>query len=381
MPTTLGRLEFRILDALGVPVSGATVQVRKQGAQFASGGPTVLTVDSPGSLTSAPADIVELYDADGVIRDDSTAPTVTGVTATTVTISGAFSVSLADTDRVSANNNLPTIFEDELGNESKTNPLTTNADGLAFCYVASGMFDARSIAGGTTRLFQDVASVGGHTIVTNLFDSATAVGFILNTSRSLSTAGALHTDFQIAGSSIASIDRNGLITCVGLTSSAILTVSGGGAAITGNTTIAGTLGSLTGLTIDSGGATIAGATTITGVLTVAGANPTVMNDELQIVNDRISFGVVVMATADTTPDVGGGTVFTLTNAGPTSITNFDSGASGQLLIIEFADANSTIVDGGLIQLSGGVNFVSTGGDMLSLVRIGSVWFETSRSVN
>lgn len=45
-----------------------------------------------------------------------------------------------------------------------------------------------------------------------------------------------------------------------------LTVSAGGAAITGNSTITGTLGGLTGLTVASGGAAITGNSTITGTL-------------------------------------------------------------------------------------------------------------------
>ena len=45
--------------------------------------------------------------------------------------------------------------------------------------------------------------------------------------------------------------------------SAQQTISSGGVAVTGNSTIAGTLGSLTGLTVDSGGATVTGTSTIT----------------------------------------------------------------------------------------------------------------------
>lgn len=49
-----------------------------------------------------------------------------------------------------------------------------------------------------------------------------------------------------------------------------LTVTSGGIAVTGNSTITGTLGGLTGLTVASGGASITGNSTITGTLGVSG---------------------------------------------------------------------------------------------------------------
>ncbi|MHB1310577.1 MAG: hypothetical protein ACYC3L_01075 [Gemmatimonadaceae bacterium] len=60
----------------------------------------------------------------------------------------------------------------------------------------------------------------------------------------------------------------------GWTAAAACTISSGGLAVTGNSTITGTLGSLTGLTVASGGATItAGGLTVTaGGLTVTAGN-------------------------------------------------------------------------------------------------------------
>lgn len=84
---------------------------------------------------------------------------------------------------------------------------------------------------------------------------------------------------------------------------------------------------------------------------------------------------------DTTPDVGGGRNFRANNTGATSITAFDNSISGQEITILFTNSNTTIVDAAGIQLAGGVNFVGSANDLLTLVRLNSVWYEKSRSVN
>lgn len=94
------------------------------------------------------------------------------------------------------------------------------------------------------------------------------------------------------------------------------------------------------------------------------------------VNDAIA-----TADADTTPTVGGGNLFTVANTGATSITAFDDGAEGQVIMLIFSDANTTIVASASIKLIGGLNFVSTADDTMMLVRKGSAWYEFSRSVN
>jgi hypothetical protein len=74
----------------------------------------------------------------------------------------------------------------------------------------------------------------------------------------------LNPNISGAGSNISG---SGIQTLIGGTlAGGALTVSSGGVAITGNSTITGTLGSLTGLTVASGGAAITGNSTITGTL-------------------------------------------------------------------------------------------------------------------
>jgi len=86
--------------------------------------------------------------------------------------------------------------------------------------------------------------------------------------------------------------------------------------------------------------------------------------------------------ADTTPTVKWGITFlSITNSGGVSITTFDDGVENQAVTLWFADANTTLVDGATLQLSGGANFVSSANDTLTIQKKGTVWYERGRSVN
>jgi hypothetical protein len=85
------------------------------------------------------------------------------------------------------------------------------------------------------------------------------------------------------------------------------------------------------------------------------------------------------ADGDTTPSVAGMDTIIITNSAPTTITQFDDSYDGQLLICTFADANTTINDGGNFALS--ASFTSTANDVMLLINIAGVWREVSRSVN
>jgi len=82
----------------------------------------------------------------------------------------------------------------------------------------------------------------------------------------------------------------------------------------------------------------------------------------------------------TTPSVSGATYFVITNPSPTTITNFTNAEDGQIIYLYFGNSNTTI-DRTNCYLAGGVNFVSTAADTLTLLKSGSYWFEVSRSVN
>jgi hypothetical protein len=83
---------------------------------------------------------------------------------------------------------------------------------------------------------------------------------------------------------------------------------------------------------------------------------------------------------DTTPTVLGVSHMVIANTGATSITNFTNSVDGQILTLLFNDSNTTITRNNAY-LSGGVNFVSTNNDTLTLISNGGLWYEVSRSVN
>lgn len=102
---------------------------------------------------------------------------------------------------------------------------------------------------------------------------------------------------------------------------------------------------------------------------------------------RAPEGVGTFANGDTTPSVRviGSVVqktdrFVCANSGATSITTFDDGVNGQEITIRL-DANTTLVHGATLKLAGGANLVGTANDMVTLVLISGVWYETGRSVN
>lgn len=87
------------------------------------------------------------------------------------------------------------------------------------------------------------------------------------------------------------------------------------------------------------------------------------------------------AVGDTTPSVAGGNVWREVNTGATVITAFDDGLNSQEITILFTTGNTTITDGASLQLAGGVDFVGSANDILTLIRIATAWFEKSRSAN
>ena len=83
---------------------------------------------------------------------------------------------------------------------------------------------------------------------------------------------------------------------------------------------------------------------------------------------------------DTTPSVANISHLVIANAGATTITNLDDGVEGQVVVLKFSDANTTI-DRTNAYLAGGVNFVSSDRDTLTLMSLGGQWYEIARAVN
>jgi hypothetical protein len=82
----------------------------------------------------------------------------------------------------------------------------------------------------------------------------------------------------------------------------------------------------------------------------------------------------------TTPSVLNISYLSIINSSATTITNFTNGGPNQILVLKFNDSNTTI-DRSNAYLSGGVNFVSTANDTLTLIQVGGFWYEVCRSVN
>jgi len=91
------------------------------------------------------------------------------------------------------------------------------------------------------------------------------------------------------------------------------------------------------------------------------------------------------AGGDTTPSVrvSGGEVLKTNvfrcNANGT-ITTFDDGVEGQEITV-LLDGSTTLVHGATLKLAGGSNLTGTANDVVRLVLISGVWYETGRSVN
>ncbi len=123
----------------------------------------------------------------------------------------------------------------------------------------------------------------------------------------------------------------------------------------------------------------------TRTMTTPNANFTAARtDAAQTFTGAQTLGVAVKAgtytDGDTTPSVSGVSFLAITNSSPTSITNFTDAADGQILVLRFADSNTTITRNNAY-LSGGANFTSTVDDTLTLIKSGLYWYEIARSVN
>ena len=81
-----------------------------------------------------------------------------------------------------------------------------------------------------------------------------------------------------------------------------------------------------------------------------------------------------------TPSVASARNVIFANSSPTTITNLTNGKEGQQVTLYFDNGNTTISLANFF-LAGGVNFVGTQYDTLTLVKKGTNWFEVARSLN
>lgn len=92
--------------------------------------------------------------------------------------------------------------------------------------------------------------------------------------------------------------------------------------------------------------------------------------------------VVVLPSGDTTPDVGVPEptipwTFTLTYAAPTTITTFDGGREGQIIVLIFLNANVTLQHAPNIFNRSGVNDNPAANTTKTYVNRTNLWYEVS----
>lgn len=210
------RFEVIVLNDSGEPVSGASVEMRKRGATAnTSGTLTDITVHHVGAIVSGDTVAVDL---------GLTTRSVTGVAGpTTPTVSVAIGLTVTnDVSRLTVTSPLPTIYNDADGVEAKANPLTTDANGMAYCYAPFAALDAAiavTNAGSaphgpaTPVLRTDIAGTGGTHIKSDIIDSNAAdIGHIWNTLRALVTDATKIGSWQVNDVEKASLDRDGRMT-------------------------------------------------------------------------------------------------------------------------------------------------------------------------
>lgn len=138
MAAPLGLIAHVVLNAQGQPVTGASVQVQKQGATIQSAADsTHIEVDDPGAILIG--DIVQ-------VNQQGASPSVTNVTANEITL-GSSAGTVSNNARLAVISPLPTLYADPQGNETKANPLSTDANGLAFAYAPIAPYDIYASGG------------------------------------------------------------------------------------------------------------------------------------------------------------------------------------------------------------------------------------------
>jgi len=162
---------------------------------------------------------------------------------------------MSDDDRVTIVSALPAIAEDAEGATSTSNPLTTDANGYASCFITGGKYDVKISGGGqATRLVQDVAAVGGETNRSTVYMSGSAVAWIWDTLRTAAVGDTLAV-LRNAGNDRFKVQGDGEIVSGSAGATHSLTGSlavSNGAAVTGAVSSTTTVTAGTGVTSTTG---------------------------------------------------------------------------------------------------------------------------------
>lgn len=138
----------------------------------------------------------------------------------------------------------------------------------------------------------------------------------------------------------------------------------------------------TGIWVESGGTqtpklhivngSVTGGTFSNGNLKIDNAGAKVTHHNLRNVSDTVN----TFSNGDTTPSVALGGILRFNNSGATTVTNFDSGHSGQRVTIIF-DGNTTINETGNIKVVGGSTITPGVDDIREFIFDGTTWREVA----
>lgn len=222
-----GKLSGTITDDQGNPISGAFVEVRRQGAFVTStqAGPAY-TVNDPGGVEVG--DQVRVNTLSGPSRN------VNAVTATTITTSGPGLGTLNNNDRITVFSALPTLYADAQGAETKANPLQTDASGFWYCWAQIRPYDIIETYGTTIRLKTDVVPEGQEYVQSNVFTGGPAIAFRHGTTRTLTSGKLLVLENPIGVTEMFGVEWNGDVTAAG-------DLAAANGVFTGNMTVTGDL--------------------------------------------------------------------------------------------------------------------------------------------
>lgn len=205
----LGRFFRTVQDGSGNALSGASAALYREGATVngAQSGVTPLAVTVRHAGKIATSDIVFINTVTG------TTYSATRTSSTVITLSGFIgTLNVANGDRIIASNAPPTLYSDDQGGATTSNPLTTSATGIAQCFINTGAYEIIVSGGGsTTTLFQGLVTVGEApaSVYSGELTDATAVAHIEDTVEALTTVGAKLKSWRNAGTEVASIDKDG----------------------------------------------------------------------------------------------------------------------------------------------------------------------------
>lgn len=147
----LGRFDYTVQDPSGNAISGASVAVYREGATVngnqSGTSPLAVTVRHAGKI--ATGDSVFINAATG------TTYSATRTSSTVITLAGfGGTLALTGGDRLTPSNNQPTLYGDDQGGATTSNPLTSDSTGRVSCWAESRICDlVVSGTGVTTRAF------------------------------------------------------------------------------------------------------------------------------------------------------------------------------------------------------------------------------------